>query len=121
MDKSIAALDKAKHRTALKERPYYAKRCEKILMYDYSFACEVVRRRKEAVPPYTATEIRHIMWHPMSLCEILKAKEARKKNLFTWLLGKLPSALSVMLIWLFVKLKEFTSHIHKSKNVIDPK
>ena len=121
MDKSIAALDKTKHRTALKERPYYAKRCEKILMYDYSFACEVVRRRKEAVPPYTATEIRHIMWHPMSLCEILKAKEARKKNLFTWLLGKLPSALSVMLIWLFVKLKEFTSHIHKSKNVIDPK
>lgn len=121
MDKSIAALDKAKHRTELKERPYYAKRCEMILMYDYSFACEVVRRRKEAVPPYTSTEIRHIMWHPMSLCEILKAKQARKKNLFTWMLGNLPSFLSVMLIWLLVNIKDFISHIHKPKNVIDPK
>ena len=121
MDKSIAALDKAKHRTDLKERPYYAKRCAKIMMYDFSFAYEIVKHRKDIAPPYTDSEIRHIMWHPMSLSEILKAQKARKQNLFTWMLDKLPSSLSVMLIWLFVKLIAFIFCIHKPKNDIDPK
>ena len=121
MDKSIAALDTAKHRTELKERPYYAKRCAKIMMYDFSFAYEIVKRRKDIVPPYTDSEIHHIMWHPMSLSEILKAKQARKQNLFTWMLSKSPSSLSVMLIWLFVKYIGFKYCIHKPINVIDPK
>lgn len=121
MDKSIAALDKAKHRLEIKGRPYYAKRCAKIMMYDYSFACEIIKRREEAVPPYADAEIRHVMWHPMSLCEILKSKQGRDKNLFTWLFGNLPSSLSVKLLWLIVKLKSFACRIHQSKNVVDPK
>ena len=120
MDKSIAALDKIKHRLELKGRPYFAKRCAKVMMYDYSFACEIIRRRKEAKPPYTYSEIRDVMWHPMSFGEILKSDQDRMKNLFTWLLGKLPPFLSVMSLWLSIKLKCLTSGMNRSKEMIDP-
>ena len=105
MDLAIAAIDQKKRRAELRHKPYYAKRCSVLLMYDFSFACQIVARKKEALPPYTAREIRSIMWHPMSLAAILASREARGKNLFYWFLGVLPPFLSVGAIFLFGKLK----------------
>ena len=120
MDKSIAALDRIKHRIELKGRPYFAKRCAKVMMYDYSFASEIIRRRKQINPPYTDCEIRDVMWHPMSLCEIINSDQDRVKNLFTWMLGKISPFLSVIFLWFSVMLKCLISSLNKSKEVIDP-
>jgi hypothetical protein len=68
------------------------------MMYDFSFACQIVARRNEVVPPYTNREIRDIMYHPMTLGEIFNSREARIKNLTYYLLGILPPAISVGLI-----------------------
>lgn len=98
MDLSIDAIDKKKSRAELKNKPYYAKRCSTLLMYDFSFAYRILSARHELVPPYTNKEIASIMKHPMSLVEILCSSQARTKNLTFWLLGSLPPAISVIAI-----------------------
>ena len=98
MDKSIEAIDKKKRRGELKDKPYYAKRMATLLMYDYSFAQQILKRRGEADPPYTNQEIKKIMWQPMTLTEILCSRQARSQNLKAWLIWKMPSWISVRLI-----------------------
>ena len=98
MDLALAAIDQKKRRTELRHKPYYALRCSILMMYDYYFACEILSRRGEANPPYTNREIRDIMWHPMSLLEILRSPQSRLKNLGAWFIGVLPPPLSVALL-----------------------
>lgn len=103
IERSIAAIDRKKRRTELKARPYYAKRCSVLLMYDYSFVCQIIARRSEPVPPFTRREIRDVMWHPMSFSEIILSQQVRGKNLMFWLFAVLPPLLSVPLMTLFAK------------------
>ena len=100
---SLDALDKKKARYELKGKPYYAKRISWLMMWDCSFGCEMLLRRKDFDVPFTNREIRDRMWHPMSLHEILMSNSARKQNLFYYLIGKLPPALSVFLLKLLGK------------------
>ncbi|MBQ8159048.1 MAG: glycosyltransferase family 2 protein [Prevotella sp.] len=103
MDCSIQAIDTKKRRSELKGRPYYARRCATLMMYDFSFACQIVRRSRETEPPYTNEEIRSVMWCPMSFWQIMRAKAVSKKLLFYWLWGALPASLSVSLMRLLIK------------------
>lgn len=98
MMRSVAAIDAKKRRSELKSKPYYARRCATLMMYDFSFACQMACRRHEAEPPFTDREIRAVMWHPMSLGEILCSRHDRLKNLGYYLFGVLPPALSVFLM-----------------------
>lgn len=104
MDYAIEAIEQKKQRKELCHKPYYAERCEKLMMYDYSFVCQILIHSTEPVPRYTNLEIRNIMRHPMSLCEILLSKKARLKNLQFWLLGVLPPTISVVLLKIIGKL-----------------
>lgn len=106
MDLSIDAIDKKKRRVELKDKPYYAKRCSILMMYDYSFARRIVSQRKEIEPNYSDQEIRRIMWHPMSLGEILCSQSAIVKNLAAWTLSKLSPKIAVGLIKLSLRLKD---------------
>ena len=72
-------------------------------MWDCSFACEMLTRRADFDIPFTNSEIRDVMWHPMSLWEILTSNSARKQNLLYYLIGRLPSDLSVLLLRLMAK------------------
>lgn len=98
MDKALAAIDQKKRRTELRDKPYYAKRCAMLMMYDFHFAIQIINRRKEASPPYTDKDIRNIMKHPMPLKDIIKSKQSVVKNLMYWLFGVLPPRLSVLFI-----------------------
>lgn len=104
MDFAIEAIEQKKHRKELCQKPYYAERCEKLMMYDYSFVCRILAHRTDPDPRYTDLEIRNIMRHPMSLREILRSKRARLKNLQSWIFGVLPPVLSVALLKLVGKL-----------------
>ena len=99
MDLAIEAIAQKKARkNELRGKSYYAKRCSVLLMYDYSFACQILAKGKDIDIPYTKAEIRHIMESPMTLGEILRSRQVRLKNLAFWLMGKLPPSLSVALI-----------------------
>lgn len=104
LDLAVDAIDQKKRRKELKQKPYYAKRCATLLMYDYSFVCQILARRAEAEPRYTDKEIRDMMWHPMTLSEILRSHQERWKNLGFWLFSALPPVLSVRLMALTAKM-----------------
>jgi hypothetical protein len=74
------------------------------MMYDFSFVCQILARRKETNPPYTNKEIRDIMKHPMTLSELFFSRAVRIKDLAFWLSGILPPFLSVMLLRLYAHL-----------------
>ena len=98
MDKAVKSIDEKKRRNELKGKSYYSKRVSILMMLDCSFACEMVGRRKDFDQPYTNREVRDIMWHPMSLWEILTAKSARMHNLWYYLCGIVPPFLCVWLL-----------------------
>lgn len=68
------------HRKELCQKPCYAERCEKLMMYYNSFVCQILAHRTDPDPRYTNLEIRNIMRHPMSLLEKLRPKRARLKR-----------------------------------------
>lgn len=106
MDKSIEAIDKKKRRSELKDKPYYAKRCATLLMYDFSFACQILSRRKEVEPPYSNKEIQAVMWQPMSLWQIIHSRQSRSRNLVAWLISNVPAFCAV---WLLSIMKSMSS------------
>lgn len=98
MDLTIESIDKKKQRKELKGKSYYSKRCSILMMYDFSFVCQILARRKEANPPYTNKEIRDIMKYPMSLSELILSKTLRIKDIAFWLSSILPPFFSVLLL-----------------------
>lgn len=111
MDIAIATLEKKKWRKELKGKPYYSMFCSKIMMYEFSFACQIAIRKNEPTPPYSNKDISDMLKSPMTLKEVLRSKQGRKKNLFYYVFGVLPSTLSVLLLRLYV-------FINKDKEVV---
>jgi glycosyltransferase involved in cell wall biosynthesis len=115
MDLSVAAIDQKKRRAELKDKPYYRRRCAILMMYSFSFVCQILSRRNESQPPYTDREIRDVMWHPMSLFEILRSPQDRLRLLKSWLMGCLPSFLAVRLMFAVAKLTHRLNHFEVAK------
>ena len=103
MDAYIKTIDEKKHRTFLKDKSYYARRCEMLLMYDFSFVHEILKRDNMFTPPYTNREIRDVLWNPMSFSEILRFS-GKYKNLAIYFISKLPPVVAVWAIKLAVKM-----------------
>lgn len=103
MDAYIRTIDEKKRRTSLKDKPYYARRYEMLLMYDLSFLEEILKRRNQIQPRYTNRELRDIMWHPMSLMEILRLRGNRIKIFGAYIINRLPPAFAVFAIKLALK------------------
>ncbi|SFO52792.1 glycosyltransferase family 2 protein [Prevotella sp. tf2-5] len=104
MDAYIKTIDEKKRRTSLKVKPYYARRCEMLLMYDFSFLKEILKRRNQIHPRYTNRELRNVMWHPMSLMEILRSRGYRIKILGAYIVNRLPPAIAVFAIKFAIKI-----------------
>lgn len=98
MDMAIQALDEKKRRKELKNKCYYSQRIAKLMLYEYSFACEMLMRKEDFDYPYTNEEIRAILWHPMSLKEILSARGGKCRNLIYYFISKMPIPIFVLLI-----------------------
>ena len=85
---------------------YYPNRCLNIILTDFYIACHVIKRRKNIVPSFSNDEIKAIMTHPATLRQICSFRQSRLKNLFFYLLGRLPSSLCVGTIWMMGKAKK---------------
>lgn len=98
MTLAVQAVDEKKRRTQLSHKSYYPMRVAQLMMLDCSFACEMVGRRNDFDEPFTNSEVRNVMWHPMSLRDILASPLARKRNLLYWFIGSVPPWLCVWLL-----------------------
>lgn len=95
---AIKAIDEKKRRNELRGKRYYAQRIYKLMMFDCSFACEMIGRRRDFDQPFTNREVRDMMWHPMSFWEIVTAKSGRFNNILYWTFGVVPPFLCAWLL-----------------------
>ena len=98
MEKVINTVSNMKKRNELLGKRYYSKRISHLMMLDCSFACEMVGRRALFDHPFTNREIRDIMWHPMTLWQIITAKSGRFHNLLYWSFGVVSPSLCVKML-----------------------
>ena len=79
----------------LKGRPYYLKRCFKVMMTEFYMVCYVLSHQQEIVPSFKNSELRQMMQSPLTFGELCGLNKWKLKNLALWLLGILPSNISV--------------------------
>ena len=79
----------------LKGRPYYLKRCFKVMMTEFYMVCYVLSHQQEIVPSFKNSELRQMMQSPLTFGELCGLDKWKLKNLALWLLGILPSNISV--------------------------
>ena len=85
---------------------YYPNRCYNIVMTDFYIACNILKRRKDIYPSFSNKEIKSLMTHPATWQQILSFRQAKFINLYLFLLGRIPSSLCVLMIWLVGKAKK---------------
>ena len=87
------------------QKDYYPNRCYIAIMSDIYIVCNVLKKHSYITPAFTGKELHHFLSHPASLVEIMSFKQRRVQNLMLYLLGKLPTSLSLLLIRMFSKFK----------------
>ena len=89
----------------LKSKPYYEARCARSMVQMFFIISGILKNRKVINPSITDIMIRNAMKHPSSFCEILKFRNFKIINLAFYMIGILPSHLSVFLINFIAKKK----------------
>lgn len=90
----------------LKDKPYFPQRCCVSVMTDFYIACHILRHRRKIRPSIKNIEIKRAMHHPASLRQIISFRQFRIQNFCLYMIGALPSFLSVMTIWCLGKYKK---------------
>lgn len=88
-----------------KAKSYYPNRCYIALMSDFYIICNVIKKCRYIVPPFTDKELHSYMKHHASFVDIIRFKNYKIRNLMLWTLGELPSSYSMLLIKCIAKLK----------------
>lgn len=104
--KTMGAMNEVKGCTGrLRGKPYFAKRCYKLMMTCFYISCTILRQERIIHPAFSRREIRDFMRSPLSLSETLRLKDWKLANLFLFALGHIPPSVSVLLIRLLGKKK----------------
>ena len=104
---NVRAIDYLKENSLkLSDRMYFPNRCLNIVMTDFYIACHIIKRRNEIAPSISNSEIKSMLAHPAKFFQICTFRQSKLKNLFFFLLSKLPSWLCVRSIWIIGKTKK---------------
>ena len=87
-------------------KPYFPNRCWQIVMTDFYIACRILKLRNHIEPKVLNREIKQIMSHPATFFQICSFHQSLLKNLFLFVLGKLPAFLCVFAVWSLGKVKK---------------
>lgn len=100
------AVDQLKcNNNSLKAKSYYPNRCYIALMSDFYIICNVIKKSRYIVPPFTDKELHSYMKHPASFVDVISFKNFKIRNLMLWILGELPSSYGMLLIKCIAKYK----------------
>lgn len=90
----------------LYNKVYFPNRCFNIVMTDFYIACNILKRRNDICPRFSHREIKAFMKYPATWQQIMVFRQSRWKNMFLFMIGKMPSTLCVATIWCLGKLKK---------------
>ena len=94
-----------KQSISLQGKSYFETRVTKVVLAMFYTLIGVIRNRSKLSEPIANSEIRDAMSHPLSVTEILSFKRYKAENLMFWIIGSMPSALSVFLLTMIGKVK----------------
>ena len=104
---NVSVIDYLKTTSSLLvNKAYYPNRCYSIAITDFYIACHVIKRRNIIHPSITNKEIKALMAHPANIFQICSFSHYRMRNLFLYLLSKLPSFICVIAIQIIGKTKK---------------
>ena len=95
-----------KNSSAYINKGYFPNRCFNLVMTDFYIACNILKRRESILPFVSNNEIKALMAHPATWNQICSFSQARIKNLFMYMLSKLPAKQCVAAIWCLGKFKK---------------
>ncbi len=82
----------------IKQKPYFPLRMLKVMTTCFYIVCNILHNAAIVSPPFSNSELRHIMQSPITLCDVLRFRMARLQNLVLYIMGALPPSLSVWLM-----------------------
>lgn len=90
---------------SLDDKPYLPYLCLNLEINSFYVICHIVRKSKIIFPEFSSKELRKILWHPVSVKQLIKFHHKRVANLFFLFLSVLPILLFIIAIKLLGKLK----------------
>ena len=87
-------------------KSYFPDRCCQVVMTDFYIACRILKLSNHIMPKVLNTEIKQLMRHPVAFRHICSFRQSRMKNLFLYIIGKLPAFLCVFTVWCLGKAKK---------------
>ena len=105
--KNVHSIEHLKQTSSiLYNKVYFPNRCYNITMTNFYIACQIIKRRKEIVPPFSNQEIKAILSYPITLRQIWHFRQSQLKNMAIFFLSKLPPSLCVAALWMIGKAKK---------------
>lgn len=90
---------------SLKGKSYFETRVTKVVLAMFYTLIGVMRNRTKLSEQIASSEIRDAMRHPLPLGDIMRFKQHKTENLMFWMIGIMPSSLSVFLLTIIGKAK----------------
>lgn len=104
---TVHTIDYLKHCSPdIISKSYYPNRCFLVTMTDFYIACRILKLGNLIVPNVLNSEIKQIMKHTATFRQICSFQQSLIKNLFMYLIGKLPAFLCVFTVWCLGKAKK---------------
>lgn len=91
---------------SLQGKPYFETRVTKVVLAMFYTLIGVIRNRAKLSEPIANSEIRDAMRHSLPITEILSFKQYKAENLMFWIIGSMPSTISVFLLTMIGKVKK---------------
>lgn len=105
--KTVQTIDHLKNCSPdISSKVYYPNRCFLVAMTDFYIACRILKLGNRIVPKVLNSEIRQMMKHSVTIRQICSFRQSKVKNLFMFIIGKLPAFLCVFIVWCLGKSKK---------------
>lgn len=99
IQKTIGAIEHVKSNSdRIKYKTYFPGRMVKVMMTDFYIICNILKNKDKIQPSFSKRELRDVMKSPLSFWETISLKNRKFENLFLYMLGVLPSSISVWII-----------------------
>ena len=106
IEQNISTIDHIKLGCAeLREKPYVGYRSYNVVMNNFYMVCQILKFKSKISPPFSNEELQLIMYHPLSLNDILHSRRRLFGNLLLWSLSRMPLWLFMIIINVMGKIK----------------
>lgn len=97
--RNVETIEHLKQQTKnVMNKKYLGNWCYNIVMTDFYIICNVLKNKNKIYPKLTSEKLLSFLEHPLNFKQIIKLSCSRNKNLFIYILSKLPKFLSISLI-----------------------